>query len=461
MWIFWAACQFSMVKTVRIKLEKDPAPSHDTVGVKIEGSPHTVGVKLEGSPDTVCVKVEEDDTPPTPRFAISVHSAGVSTEAVHEDISKMQDILSKRFESRQCAASSAIVLLQDGLYIPWKRQSTTYNLLQLVKWNWFHGMNLRYTCHGQKWTTAGPGSTYVDAERANSGRPDVPGPPTPLITSRWSPGCEPLMPSSASSAPDVSQAVRPRPMLTLDLIGHVGNPSQDQALRVRAHAMRYDRVHQALSSGSFGDVYSCHSTVGLRAVKKLMTPSTGDRQELQSRTHCDVALVEVDILERCARCPHIITLLDVCKSGPRICLIFEVWGTSLYDLQRAKTGFGTACHLRMAFEQSLKALTFLHSLDVIHTDIKSPNMLVQWNTDAPSLTCESTSLFENLPLHLKLAGFGTCLVADPRRRSHINAITRSFRHEMRHITTFHIALLKSSFATSVSAPPLTCGRWAS
>ncbi len=58
----------------------------------------------------------------------------------------------------------------------------------------------------------------------------------------------------------------------------------------------------------------------------------GATQPETLRTHCEVALTEVAVLERCASCPHIITLLDVCKCGQRICLIFEVWGTSLFEL---------------------------------------------------------------------------------------------------------------------------------
>ena len=375
--------------------------------------------------DTASVKIELDSPGcggvAHPLVGISIHSGGVGTASVQADISKMRCILADRFLARQCAASSAIVWLQDGVYVPWKKAASQYNVCQLVKWRWFAGMDLRYVSHEKQWTTAGPGSTHLDAERAISTGLDVTGPPTPLMKSRRPPGCVPLMPLCTTIDPDVPQAVCPRSMMTLDLIGHVGDASKDQALRNRCQSFWYDRVQQALGEGSFGEVYSCESTVGLRAVKKLKI-HTCETAALTKQKHCDKAVAEVSVLERCARCPHIITVLDVCKCGPRICLIFELWGKSLFDLKEENCGFCTAPHLRMVFEQSLKALLFLHSLDVIHTDIKTANVLVLLNTGAHVLTGDSASS----PLHLKLADFGSCLVADPLRRTHINQQTRFF-----------------------------------
>ena len=213
--------------------------------------------------------------------------------------------------------------------------------------------------------------------------------------------------------------------------------------------MRYDQIHELLGSGSFGDVYSCQSTVGLRAVKKLKIFRDADAtQPVTLRTHCEVALAEVAVLERCASCPHIITLLDVCKCGPRICLIFEVWGASLFELRSGNSGFcsgrNAGYHLRTVLEQSLQAVRFLDDLGVIHTDIKTPNVLVKWEAGA----------FGCGPLHLRLADFGNCVVADPLRRPHIDASTQRFRHEMRHITTFpyrapEIVFGDKSFGTAI------------
>ena len=399
-------------------------------------TPSGCGPGVAHAIDTASVNIALDSpgcgdvAPPLDCVGISIHSRGVGTAAIQADIGKMLSILDERFQSRQCVASSAIVLLQDGVYVPWKKRTEEYNVWQLTKWRWFAGMDLRYVCHEKQWATAGPGSTHLDAERAISTGPLVTGPPTPLMKSRRPPGRVPLMPLCTTIAPDVPQAECPRSMLTLDLIGHVDDTSKDQALRKRCQAFRYDRVQQQLGEGSFGQVYSCESTVGLRAVKKLKIQPC-DTVTLTKHQHCDTAVVEVSVLERCARCPHIITLLDVCKCGPHICLIFELWGKSLFDLKAENSGFGTAPHLRMVFEQSLKALLFLHSVDVIHTDIKTANVLVLLNTGAHVLTCDSASS----PLHLKLADFGSCLVVDPKRRPHINAQSRSFRHEMRNITT--------------------------
>ena len=74
--------------------------------------------------DTASVKIELDSpgcgdvAPPLDCVGISIHSRGVGTASVQADIGKMRSILAERFLSRQCAASSEIVLLQDGVYVP-------------------------------------------------------------------------------------------------------------------------------------------------------------------------------------------------------------------------------------------------------------------------------------------------------------------------------------------------------
>ena len=363
-----------------------------------------------------------------PCVGISVHTKSVKWDAVKADLAEMKDLLKTRLASRQCAASSEIVWLQDGVYIPWKKPSTGYNVKHLVIFKWLSALGLKrlqYQIHANAWTTAGPGSTYADAERAVN-----PPKPIDLMTPTDIPGCEPSKTPTPSSFLDGVAEFLPRPLLTLDLVGSADDSAKDLALRKRANEMRYDQVLLELGSGSFGDVYSCESSVGLRAVKKLKiyknpTDSTPDTL----RTHCEVALAEVAVLERCANCPHIVTLLDVCKCGPRIGLIFEVWGIDLWELRRGNSDFcsgnNAGLHMRQVFEQSLKAVRFVHNLGVIHTDIKTPNLLVKWDPDA----------LGRAPLHLRLADFGSCLVADPLRRFHIDPLTRRFRHEMRQITT--------------------------
>ena len=84
--------------------------------------------------------VHPDDAQDRPCVACSVHSAAVSADVVMKEISQMQGILEKRFASRQCVASAANTWLQDGVYIPWKKPSSKYNMMQLVKFNRFAGI---------------------------------------------------------------------------------------------------------------------------------------------------------------------------------------------------------------------------------------------------------------------------------------------------------------------------------
>ena len=389
------------------------------------------------------------DGDPNLVVGISVHTKSVNTDAVKADITQIQALLSDRLASRQCVASSQIVWLQDGVYIPWKKPSTSYNVRQLVIFNWLRAMGakrLRCQMHHQEWKTAGPGATYADAAR-------VAGPATPQITSANLSGCEPCKIPTPNLRLPLSffqdDSLVARPLLSLDLNGSADDKAKDQALRTRAHTMHYDQIDRLLGCGSFGDVYICASTVGPRAVKRLkIFREQGSTQAETSRTHCSVALAEVAVLERCASCPHIITLLDVCKCGQSICLIFEEWGCSLHHLKSTlNSGFcsgpNAGYHLRAVLHQSLQAVRFLHEIDVIHTDIKTPNVLVKWKD---SIGCE--------PLHVRLADLGSCVVADPLRRPHIDAQTQSFRHEMRHITTFpcrapEIVFCDKNFGTAI------------
>ena len=83
----------------------------------------------------------------------------------------------------------------------------------------------------------------------------------------------------------------------------------------------------------------------------------------------------------------------------------------------------------MVLEHTLKALTFFHSLDVIHSDVKPGNTLLNLDPDVDFDTDDD----ESVQLHLKVVDFGSCLVADPARCSHITQST--LRHDMRHVTT--------------------------
>ena len=114
--------------------------------------------------------------------------------------------------------------------------------------------------------------------------------------------------------------------------------------------------------------------MGARAVKKLRHDCGVNQTCL--RAYCDEVVAEVATLERCARCPSIITLLDVAKCGNRICLVFEFWGKSLQDIHDEVPAFFDGRTLRIVFQQCLKALAFVHSLDVIHMDVKPSNALL-------------------------------------------------------------------------------------
>ena len=351
--------------------------------------------------------------------AVSIHSAAIHQEGLADDLARLKSVLNEKLASRQCVAENKIVTLQDGVYLSWKKPSSKYNTNNLMQYNWFPTCTFRFCFHRQPWVTAGPGSTFLDAERVNAigTRQRIAQPPTPRMST-------PVSESPVAIVPP--QAARPRPLMTLDLVGSIESTSLDKLLRDRAKHLKYDTLGEGIGYGSFGEVFRCQSQFGEVALKLLKGKS--DRPQINA------AVKEVAVLESCARCPHIVTLLDVAKVGPRLCLVFEVWGNSLARTQKQVANLASAGNLRTIFQQSLKSLSFLHAVDVIHCDVKPDNFLVK--VDFGDQTDDST-VDEHGParLHLKLADFGSSMVADPARRHRITKAT--LEREMNYITTMN------------------------
>jgi hypothetical protein len=158
-----------------------------------------------------------------------------------------------------------------------------------------------------------------------------------------------------------------------------------------ANASQYTML-EALGEGSFGCIFRATRGTCEVAVKKMR--STGWME----------AFDEAYVVERCRGHPHIIQLLDgfsiETNGAVKAHLVYELWGTDL-GAHVALRGMLPPQDLRSTMAQVCSAINYLHcKVEMIHTDVKSTNVLVRRCTKA---TCR--------PLLCKLADFGSCVEA--------------------------------------------------
>lgn len=77
--------------------------------------------------------------------------------------------------------------------------------------------------------------------------------------------------------------------------------------------------------------------------------------------------------------PYIVDLLDVFTTKSSLVLVFEFMDWSLEDVVRDKYCQLTAADVKSYMRMLLQALSFVHSHDTVHRDVKPDNMLIAGN----------------------------------------------------------------------------------
>jgi mitogen-activated protein kinase 15 len=137
------------------------------------------------------------------------------------------------------------------------------------------------------------------------------------------------------------------------------------------HVTRRYEIVQKLGKGAYGIVWRAmdKKTKDVVALKKIF-------DAFQNSTDAQRTFREVMFLQEMKGHEHIITLLNVLKADNDrdIYLVFEHMETDLHAAIRAKI-LGDV-HKQYIMWQTLKALKFMHSANLLHRDMKPSNLLL-------------------------------------------------------------------------------------
>jgi len=137
------------------------------------------------------------------------------------------------------------------------------------------------------------------------------------------------------------------------------------------HVTRRYEIVQKLGKGAYGIVWRAHDkkTKDVVALKKIF-------DAFQNSTDAQRTFREVMFLQEMKGHEHIITLLNVMKADNDrdIYLVFEHMETDLHAAIRANI-LGDV-HKQYIMWQTLKALKFMHSANLLHRDMKPSNLLL-------------------------------------------------------------------------------------
>ena len=140
---------------------------------------------------------------------------------------------------------------------------------------------------------------------------------------------------------------------------------EDQVDAVEAHIIKRFNLHKKIGKGAYGVVFKAtdKKTKEVVALKKLYDAFRND-------TDAQRTFREVMILQELNGHDNIIRLLNVIKAENNmdLYLVFDYMEADLYNAIRAN--ILQDIHKQYILYQSLKAMKFIHSADIIHTDLE-------------------------------------------------------------------------------------------
>ncbi|XP_062288945.1 serine/threonine-protein kinase 10 [Scomber scombrus] len=157
-------------------------------------------------------------------------------------------------------------------------------------------------------------------------------------------------------------------------------------IEIKKKAKQYEHVHRdvnpndiwaiigELGDGAFGKVYKAQNkeTGALAAAKVIETKS---EEELEDY------IVEIDILAKCDH-HYIVKLLDAFYHDNKLWIMIEFCPGGAVDATMLELDRGlTEPQIKVVCRQMLEALVYLHSMKIIHRDLKAGNILLMLEGD--------------------------------------------------------------------------------
>ena len=182
------------------------------------------------------------------------------------------------------------------------------------------------------------------------------------------------------------------------------------------HVLRKYEIMQKLGKGAYGVVWRATDKKSKEtvALKKIF-------DAFQNATDAQRTFREVMFLQEMKGHEHVVSLLNVLKADNDrdIYLVFEHMETDLHAAIRAN--ILQDIHKQYIMWQSLKALKYMHSANLLHRDMKPSNLLLNsdWCACAACTTC-ATAAAPGAPRR-------PCRTRRPRRRPPRREATRGVR----------------------------------
>lgn len=185
------------------------------------------------------------------------------------------------------------------------------------------------------------------------------------------------------------------------------------------------KILAKLGEGTFGRVLECWDRVEKEycAVKVI--------RNIQK--YRDAAVIEIDVLEATMRADpegkrHCVQMKHWFDFRGHICMVFEKLGLSLYDFLRKNHYQPFSIDMVQAFgRQLLEAVSFLHELALIHTDLKPENVLLQDAKYVRMPVSPKSKHTKRVPVseQIKLIDFGSATFQDQYHSTVVS--TRHYR----------------------------------
>jgi serine/threonine protein kinase len=172
-----------------------------------------------------------------------------------------------------------------------------------------------------------------------------------------------------------------------------------------ADLYKHYELGKQLGEGGFAKVYAAHDKKTMdRCAVKVVNKANRDSAEME------YILREMDIMMRVSH-PNIVATFDVFDTPSVLNLVIDIMpGGELFDIVADK-GHLSEAQASQVVRELIKACDYLHSIDIVHCDIKPENIL-----------CKSAEW----PLEVKLCDFGLSDYIDPAREQelgHDNTLT--------------------------------------